>query len=94
LRTVADGTRDATTETISNELTESETKMTTTKITIKARNNADARRMGAGQLDIPGADHTVHTGGKNVKCESFDHAKTIAWLDAAHEVDSYETAAD
>jgi hypothetical protein len=59
-------------------------------IIVKCRNNADARRMGAGQIKVPGASAVKHTGAKNVKIESSAVDTTKLWLDAAYEVDSYE----
>ena len=63
-----------------------------TTYTAKCRNNADARRLGAGQIKVPGAAKIVHTGGKNVRIESVAADTTRTWLDAAFEIDCYETA--
>jgi hypothetical protein len=62
------------------------------EITIKARNNSDARRMGERSIRIPGAVSVKHTGMKNVKVVSSDLEATKTWLDAAFEVDSYTVA--
>jgi hypothetical protein len=61
-----------------------------TTYTVKCRNNADARRLGAGQIKASGASKVVHTGGKNVRIESVAADTTRVWLDAAFEIDSYE----
>jgi hypothetical protein len=58
-------------------------------IRVQARNNSDARRMDESR-DIPGATRVKHNGGKTVIIESDDTDATGAWLDAAHEVASYE----
>jgi hypothetical protein len=55
---------------------------------VRMRNNADARRIGS--VRIPGAASARHTGGKMVKIETYAVDTVRAWLDAAHEVNSYE----
>jgi len=60
-----------------------------TTIEIKARNNADAVRLGNGQVAIPGCGSSRHLGRKDVKIESFDLDTTKAWLDDSYLVASY-----
>lgn len=60
----------------------------TNTIIVKARNNADARRMGSGEIRIPAATAT-HIGRKDVRLVSSDSASTIRWLDACVAVVSY-----
>lgn len=59
-----------------------------TTILIHARNNADARRMGAHQTDIPCAS-VRHLGRKVVLVATDDLAATIEWLNESWLVDSY-----
>ena len=59
-------------------------------INIRTRNNADARRMGAGQISVPGTESVKHIGGHNVRVVSFDIERTRTWLDTSYEVNSYE----
>jgi len=61
-------------------------------IRIETRNNADARRMGAYQVQVPGARDVRHNGGKTVIVTVDDPAlaAVIAWCDEAREVASYE----
>lgn len=59
-------------------------------IVARCRNNADARRIGAHQIGIPGADSVKHTGGHMIKIETEAVDTTKHWLDSAFEIDSYE----
>lgn len=61
-----------------------------TTIEIRTRNNADAVRMGNGQVAIPGCGSSKHLGRKNVRIESFDVDVTKSWLDDSYLVDSYD----
>lgn len=62
----------------------------TKTIEIKCRNNADARRMGCGQIRVPGASAVRHTGAKNVKAIVVAEDTLRAWAEAAYEVSSFE----
>jgi hypothetical protein len=59
------------------------------EIIARCRNNADARRIGAGQVRVPGGK-ARHTGGHMIKIETYNSEVTKAWLDKAHEIESYE----
>ena len=61
-------------------------------IRIETRNNADARRMGAYQVQVPGARTVRHNGSKTVivTVDEPALATVIAWRDEAREVASCE----
>lgn len=62
--------------------------MATIKVT--TRNNADARRIGAGQVRVPGAYNVRHVGGNNVKLETSNPTAVSEWLSKSFLIQSYE----
>lgn len=57
---------------------------------IETRNNADARRMGTGELAVPGASAVKHLGRKSVKVTTDFIDATVAFFECSPTVESYE----